>query len=131
MQTMRSGARLEHVPLAFTLSFLPPSRGTACRKLLQEMVPLKRTLSQTTLPLSAAFRCGRAAQNADWGPAAAGSSFPSAAEKRKHSGPPSQPVCSSASAKPAMHSHGRGIPPPFKDSPALQKNAYISLPTLL
>ena len=95
------------------------------------MVPLKGTLSQSTLSLSVAFRCGRAAQSADWGPAAAGSSFPSAAEKRKLSGLPSQPVYSSPSTKLAMHGHGRGIPPPFKDSPALQKNAYVSLLTLL
>lgn len=112
----------------------PLSQGTACRKLLQEMVPLKRTLSQTTLPLSAVFRCGRAAQSADWGPAAAGSSFPSPAGKEKLSGPASQPVCSPASATPAMPGCERGTHTPtplFKDSLAVQKNACVSLMTLL
>lgn len=95
------------------------------------MLPLKATLSQSTRPLSAAFRRGCAAQSAGWGRAAAGSSLPSAAGDRKLSGPPSQPACSSAAATPAVHAPGRAMPPAFQGSPALQKSAHASLLALL
>lgn len=91
----------------------PPFPRQACSRLLQELVPLKCTLSQSKLPLSASFRCGRAAQSADWEPAAAGRAFHLLLRRRQLSGPPSQPVCSSA---PARRGGGRGSPPPFTGS---------------
>lgn len=73
MQAVRSGARLEHVPVAFSLSLLP-SLSHSTQQTPPGAPAFGRSLISEHSPLICSLQPGRAARSADWGPAAAGSS---------------------------------------------------------
>lgn len=101
MQAVSAVARLEHVPLAFSLSLLlspshsmqqtPPGAPTFGRSLISEHSPLICSLQP-----------GHAARSAGWGSAAAGSSSHLLLGCGSSLDPPPSPV--------QLHSQARGIP---------------------
>lgn len=114
MQAVRSGARLEHVPLAFSLSLLPcPSRST--RQTPPGAPAFGGALSQSTLPLSAAFSLAVLHGVLTGDP------------QLLAAAPESSQLWTLLPAPVQLHSQGRGIPAALGASPALRKPGW-SLP---
>lgn len=114
MQAVQSGARLEHVPLAFSLSLLPcPSRST--RQTPPGAPAFGGALSQSTLPLSAAFSLAVLHGVLTGDP------------QLLAAVPESSQLWTLLPAPVQLHSQGRGIPAALGASPALRKPGW-SLP---